>query len=377
MIDLTQKKLTVRLKDHEPLRHILTGSEHYNVTDPGRVGGIERRLALRGADENQVYKQVERSNPDLWKLVTPRDYTAIGQYGNPKAASVGMIMAANFVKESRQTDANDPCSHAIYAAACRARLNDFPCFFVAPKLLHAMLLTDPPPKTEWTGLNLPYEAGYFVLPYGAMLHPEKKSPVAIIGWARLQPGEEIKLTDRFYPKWVNDREFFTCWTCIPGLDFTIFDSTMSAERSPYIGDWNPQDVSSIQGVYDAYGRLTEQNVIPISDDDNTFLHQMRMLTFNLLMCAEARPDLITYGTKAKTQYKSKAVLWHPNIIGAHWQERRETIESDPDRQKGTHASPRPHWKRGHYKRQPYGKGRLQIKTIWVEPYFVGLTKETQ
>jgi hypothetical protein len=37
---------------------------------------------------------------------------------------------------------------------------------------------------------------------------------------------------------------------------------------------------------------------------------------------------------------------------------------------GTHKSPHPHWRRGHYRQQPYGENKSKRKRIFVKPVFV-------
>lgn len=41
---------------------------------------------------------------------------------------------------------------------------------------------------------------------------------------------------------------------------------------------------------------------------------------------------------------------------------------------GTHASPVMHWRRGHYRRQRYGPGNSQFKTIVIEPVLANATQ---
>ena len=37
---------------------------------------------------------------------------------------------------------------------------------------------------------------------------------------------------------------------------------------------------------------------------------------------------------------------------------------------GTHNSPRPHWRRGHWRMQPVGEGRLARRQVFIAPVFV-------
>lgn len=49
------------------------------------------------------------------------------------------------------------------------------------------------------------------------------------------------------------------------------------------------------------------------------------------------------------------------------------IRETPERREsgtGTHASPEPHWRRGHWRMQVFGKGREQRKRLFIRPIFV-------
>ena len=70
-------------------------------------------------------------------------------------------------------------------------------------------------------------------------------------------------------------------------------------------------------------------------------------------------------------------FWSPNVIGAKYKFKREvpTIVDGKfvtgQRATGTHASPRLHWRRGHYRNQAFGHQRKERKTIWIEPCLIG------
>jgi hypothetical protein len=62
-----------------------------------------------------------------------------------------------------------------------------------------------------------------------------------------------------------------------------------------------------------------------------------------------------------------SVLDFPQHVRLH------EVEERPGEWKGgTHRTPRPHWRRGHWKRQPFGVGRSQRRLVFVKPVFVNL-----
>ena len=51
--------------------------------------------------------------------------------------------------------------------------------------------------------------------------------------------------------------------------------------------------------------------------------------------------------------------------------RHDDAQGSDDAEPGTHASHRPHWRRGHFRRVPCGQGRAARKLVFIKPTFVG------
>lgn len=64
--------------------------------------------------------------------------------------------------------------------------------------------------------------------------------------------------------------------------------------------------------------------------------------------------------------------------GVHYLGRSLVIERHTEKEaavkgEGTHASPRAHWRQGHFRSQPYGpRDKVQYKTIWIRPTVIGM-----
>ncbi|MCC5640637.1 hypothetical protein LC593_33360 [Nostoc sp. CHAB 5844] len=52
-----------------------------------------------------------------------------------------------------------------------------------------------------------------------------------------------------------------------------------------------------------------------------------------------------------------------------WLRLQESPKTRVDRG-GTHASPSPHWRRGHWRRSAVGEGRAERKWNWIKPVLV-------
>lgn len=125
----------------------------------------------------------------------------------------------------------------------------------------------------------------------------------------------------------------------------------------------------------------------LTEADKPFLDGIGVIVFGTLLAMNARPELVE---KARLLHrvpgkgdKPAREFWLPNIIGSKYKVKREVpkIVSGKfvveQREHGTHASPRLHWRRGHYRQQSFGPQRRERKTIWIEPCLVGAESETR
>jgi hypothetical protein len=59
-------------------------------------------------------------------------------------------------------------------------------------------------------------------------------------------------------------------------------------------------------------------------------------------------------------------VWHPRWVGKAY--KRSVCVTGPIA--GTHASPRTHWRRGHWRNQAVGEGRADRRRTWIQPILV-------
>jgi hypothetical protein len=110
----------------------------------------------------------------------------------------------------------------------------------------------------------------------------------------------------------------------------------------------------------------------LTKEGSEFANKLHAIVFGTMMALNARPALIDreYLTNVVPAKKDKPrkEFWSPNVIGRNYRlPRQEPV--------GTHSSPRLHWRRGHFRQQPYGLGRKERKQIWLEPTLVGAETE--
>lgn len=91
------------------------------------------------------------------------------------------------------------------------------------------------------------------------------------------------------------------------------------------------------------------------------------MAINILLAKSARPSLYSQGMTVRTRGKKVfRELWTPNFIGKGYK-----VKEDKET-KGTHSSPRIHWRRGHFRNQHFGTKNAEQKIIWIEPTLVGV-----
>lgn len=332
-------------------------------------------LKMEGPLPVLIVQAIEQMRPDLMKLFYPRIYENIGAYHSPKVCAAYL---ANVVAETERYGFHR--SPAAYRAMMPALpyliQHKTPLLFIAPELLEAIQRTDFADDISWVDMKLPYEHGVFVLPKGALVHPED-GEVCMIIWSRNFKGS--------YPMpfaGVPEIQIMNDAMVISGLcaDNAIwYDSTVGADVR--------QTIRLRNLFYRKEGERypSRQKNSPLDSDleekDEDFLEKMGVVAFGTLLALNARPELLETGKLLRKVSgkgdKPPREFWSPNVIGLKYKAKRAVAKIvdlqfvTPSREKGSHASPRMHWRRGHFRSQPVGQGRRERKVIWLEPMLIG------
>lgn len=110
---------------------------------------------------------------------------------------------------------------------------------------------------------------------------------------------------------------------------------------------------------------------PTHQEDKELPKKLTMLALKIVLAMTARPQLVSSGGQTRKELARKGevirdALWSPNFIGKDYRIQRQSSEGLG----GTHASPRVHWRRGHWHNVVHGKGRALRKLDWFEPTLV-------
>lgn len=329
--------------------------------------------------------------PQLVDMFYPRQYENVGGYHSPRHCC---LLLANVVAEClRYGFHNSPTAYRLLMPGLKNMVDKrMPLFFISPTLLEAIKQTTFASDINWEEMRLPYESGAFILPRGGFEHPTD-GEVSMIVWSRTEANSEYAPPVKSLPICKTKHAGFALVGLCPEQPIWYqlalnakFDSTLKLGNMFHL-----EEGQAFPTVKKSAPALDED----VSAVDAEFLEQMAVIAFGTFLAMQARPELVDAAKMLKSVPakgdKPRREFWAPNIIGARYKLKREVpkavkglpFQFQPEsgavppqgRCIGTHASPRLHWRRGHIRQQPYGPGRKEKKTIWIEPCLIGAIEE--
>jgi len=265
----------------------------------------------------------------------------------------------------------------------KLREHDTPIFWLDRELGEALLYTDIPTDLDLNDIEWPYEGMWFQLPDKLILSPSG-SDVCSLLFAKFEDGYTPFKNDGYNvaldgsvdaPEGGMIVLTFTAagpWIIPP--DVASMDKEMVWRSTIPLGPMNacfkklPQE-----GVW-SDAELTGEQQRQELQEDTAFNESMLQFVTKILLYMMSRDKAVPKPRqirKQKTNKKGKILktpLWAPNVIGQELKIRDNSKDTDTDTDK---RSNRPHWVRGHFRRQPYGKGRKLTKTVMIAPYKTG------
>lgn len=115
----------------------------------------------------------------------------------------------------------------------------------------------------------------------------------------------------------------------------------------------------------------DKEVATASEAEQKFTRTVDKLLLQTLLYLQLKPDAVSSTPPSSHQsgngFRAKADPRQP--LEPIWIGRDYKPQGIKHPQ-GSHASPRLHWRRGHWKRVPVGEGRVGRKWAWIEPTLV-------
>lgn len=322
-----------------------------------------KELAEKKARQTQFYKRL-----------TKRTYRRIKGYPDYKQVAVEfashlMCLETGFELRGFTDSAWNAMSHSAWMAYENPI---FPVFAVTKELAQAFLATDLPPHV--CGLNRSFQNALFLFPE-LVRTPDNY----LCQWAfasHFQKGETISTLPKSALVGFSDRVADSLdrikspplevsklrWVSQVGSLATIYSSIMEL---PEEGD------KPITGNIDFGGNLEFWGENTNPETEQQFTRAVDKLLLQTLLYLQLKPDAVSSTPPSSHQsgngFRGKAdphQPLEPIWIGKDY--KPQVIRKSHS----SHASPRLHWRRGHWKRVAVGEGRQSRKWAWIQPTLV-------
>lgn len=342
-----------------------------------------------------ILDYIESHDPDGLRLFYPRIYSNIGPWHSPKL--LAKYLYASVLESKAMKEEVGTSIRLMMPALMLIVERKMPLHFLDPKFLNAIKRTDFKEEIHWMDMKLPFEEGILVLPKGGLVHPTD-GECGFLFWSRLRPGlhspglgvKPIEVCRHslavvglcpdsgvYYDFCVTDEK-----RPVVRINSLFYDGAQSEAGVPEI-EWQEPTAKLMGGIALGSGKSkttlttppmpTHTNMSlmdsPLDMSDAPFVEQMGLVFFGVMLALNARPNLFHQGQREKIVKPSvpsqpPKEFWSPNVIGFNYRPPSQDLG-------GSHASPRLHWRRGHFRSQPIGVGRKERKTIWIEPMLIG------
>jgi len=302
----------------------------------------------------ELIRVLETEHPLLWHLCYPRVYKNLQGYGSIKNIAVDMASTLFAALDRRLPIDTRRRYWPSAVSAAKLLSQEVPLFFLAADLLTAIRQTTPPKNVEWAEMHLPFENAVFVLPRGSVRH-QMYGDVHYLWYSRRKKGEVIHFPGVKWTYTVAEDAFQIKAGLIGGQRQTEFQLLLTREMEPVL---NLLDLAELTTE-------TQHPGEPLGTKERPFVPAMLTLVFGILLVMLERPHLVEAGERTgKNKTESGAEFWTPNIIGRRYQICGKGAGA------GSGVSPRMHWRRGHWRAQPYGPDRALRHDRWIEPTLV-------
>jgi len=292
------------------------------------------------------------------RFQTPKGFSAFEEIvkfhlGNMYAMSNPRYAEHVNDNEDVSLSSNYACTNVFFSTAG-------PVYWVSSSLLEAAMRTTLPASLRMEDVPLPAPSGIYMLPKGQLKMDGSNLDHILFGWPEKNKEYRPICRDTKYPYSVTTKKGLLWTTYSPETDCMYGGKGYGEGLVSDAFDKFPQH---IEENYAEFGVPNDGGVVSIP----TLLIKLMLLT--------AEPGLLSEGTvirRVKAGKKKKINLWSPNWVGYKYNHKRELKTG----QGNTHASPRLHWRRGHYRMQPHGPlTERKVKTIWIAPVLIGAENE--
>lgn len=311
---------------------------------------------------------IEALGPKVKEVLNVRRYIPKEGYISPN--SVELLMSGQIIEQARMADSGvDPArlsgsSANVFCMGCWQAMHGWPMYSVTTELAEAMFLTDPPGDIRWDELLWPMPAATFLIPDTEQARREfnVNAPLAItVGRVtKPVPGSQVTLENLLgkvqMPGGVIRRDMVVVTYCDPDTGMPTFHDVTAKPEWTLAHSVDPAATRKDSGL-------------AIEEADYQRMKRCVHMGVNLLAFMSSTYEPVQVEPEwpqrkaSKSHKHPKDALYAIRSLGDSYRLKRHPLG-------GHHASPRGHWRRGHYRAVPCGPGRTQRRTVWIEPVFV-------
>ena len=323
--------------------------------------------------------QIKERYPELWKACCPRRYIPPHGYANPNKNASWIASVA--ILAQLEPNLNDVQKNVTIVGLKLAECS-CPTVFVGQEFIEALTMTDPPEDMRLENLQWPWDAVTFVLPDAfVMKFFGRYAPfvrIARQGYGWLKPPAALM---PLVPVGVDIEKFEKDAFGVFIVSTEMDDDTGNGTHDYCTGHRMNTDVRTMLDCTNPnYKEFTKDGETKdFKPEDREFTRKFAAVAVHLMLALNVIPDnqeLFTPESMARPAKIKRGVivkeeLWHPRILGKDYL----LPKAHGPALGGTHASPRLHVRRGHWRQQRFGKQRSLIKPIWIRPMLVGVEQE--
>lgn len=288
---------------------------------------------------------VDEIAPEHMRIIEPRRYSVPGGYKSLKQLVVSLY---SHVFLGYMTRPGDQASYVGNMVAYNLVDYDVPIYFVDEHFVRALAATSLPEGVKVKDIAWPLPALCFALP----LQFTRECLGRDVGFVSLTRADAGDHFCKKYPpaiKVTNSHSQACVFTTLfdPEGGPTDYFAVLSNEDYVDRNDFQYMDFSSFAGPFKREPEEKEK-------DDQKFITNLSSLVVKLLMAMMVRPAVVVRGHAKKKIHcgNGKIEMWDPHWIGRGYRIIRQQATGTPE---GTHASPRLHFRPGHYAHQFIGK----------------------
>lgn len=304
---------------------------------------LEERGELPLRDYIEVVREL--AAPELGELMPRRVVAPSGSYPFEGFAAILASDAAGENGKARRFKSDAYCEALRRILA----LYRTPCYAISPGLFSALWMSAPPTDLCVGDLPDSRRCGVISLPRGALVG-SLGIDVGWVSWAFMKAHEyeQCKIAQGEDGLIIISHEAEGIRRC----HMTVSDmASRIADRE------NPPIVN-----------VEPDRPMQTTEADGEMPSRIAAFVANCLLLMDSRADVVEAGGIERKPKKGKPALYRPQYIGKGYKIKKGTRGP----QGGTHASPRLHWRRGHWRIQPYGSKDLpSYRRQWIDSCLVG------